>query len=47
VEDDNVSTQKSKIPRIAKSFSDEYIVYLMDDTTSTIEEAYSSSDVDF
>jgi hypothetical protein len=44
VEDDNVSTRKSKRPRIAKSFGDDYIVYLVDDTSSTIEEAYSSSD---
>jgi hypothetical protein len=47
VEDDNVSTQKSKIPRIAKSFGDDYIVYLVDYTPSTIEEAYSSPDADF
>jgi hypothetical protein len=47
VEDDNVSTRKSKRPRIAKSFGDDYIVYLVDDTPSTIEEAYSSLDVDF
>jgi hypothetical protein len=47
VEDDNVSTRKSKRPRTAKSFGDDYIVYLVDDTPSTIEEAYSSSDADF
>jgi hypothetical protein len=47
VEDDNVSTRKSKAPRIAKSFGDDYIVYLVDDTPSTIEEAYSSPDADF
>jgi hypothetical protein len=47
VEDDNVSTRKSKRPRIAKFFSDDYIVYLVDDTPSTIEEAYSSPDADF
>jgi hypothetical protein len=47
VEDDNVSTQKSKRPRIAKSFGDDNIVYLVDDTPSTIEEAYSSPDADF
>jgi hypothetical protein len=47
VEDDNVSTRKSKRPRIAKSFGDDYIVYLVDDTPSTIEEAYSSPDPDF
>jgi hypothetical protein len=47
VQDDNVSTLKSKRPRIAKSFGDDYIVYLVDDTPSTIEEAYSSPDADF
>jgi hypothetical protein len=47
VEDDNVSTRKSKRPRIAKSFGDDYIVYLVDDTPSTIGEAYSSPDADF
>jgi hypothetical protein len=47
VEDDNVSTRKSKRPRIAKSFGDDYIVYLVDDTPSTIEEAHSSADADF
>jgi hypothetical protein len=47
MEDDNVSTRKSKRPRISKSFGDDYIVYLVDDTPSTIEEAYSSPDVDF
>jgi hypothetical protein len=47
VEDDNVLARKSKIPRIAKSFGDDYIVYLVDDTPSTIEEAYSSPDADF
>jgi hypothetical protein len=47
VKDDNVSTRKSKRPRTAKSFGDDYIVYLVDDTPSTIEEAYSSPDADF
>jgi hypothetical protein len=47
VEDDNVSTQKSKRSRIVKSFGDDYIVYLVDDTPSTIEEAYSSHDANF
>jgi hypothetical protein len=44
MEYDNVSTRKSKRPRIAKSFVDDYIIYLVDDTPSTIEEAYSSPD---
>jgi hypothetical protein len=47
VEDDNVSTRKSKRPRIAKSFGDDYTVYLVDDTPNTIEEAYSSPGADF
>jgi hypothetical protein len=47
VEDDNVSTRKSKRPRIAKSFGDDHIVYLVDDTPSAIEEAYSSPDANF
>jgi hypothetical protein len=47
IEYDNVSTRKSKRTRIAKSFGDDYIVYLVDDTPSTIEEAYSSPDADF
>jgi hypothetical protein len=47
IEDDNVATQKSKRPRTAKSFGDDYILYLVDDTPSTTEEAYSSPDADF
>jgi hypothetical protein len=47
VEDDNVSTRKSKRTRIVNSFGDNYIVYLVDDTPSIIEEAYSSPDADF
>ena len=40
-EDDIVVTRKSKRKRTAKSFGDDYIVYLVDDTPRTIEEAYS------
>jgi hypothetical protein len=47
VEDDNLTTQKSKTPRTTKSFGDDYIVYLVDDTLSTIEEAYSCPYADF
>jgi hypothetical protein len=47
MEDGNVTTRKSKRPRTAKSFGDDYIVYLMDYTPSTIEEAYSSTNADF
>nr|ABA98004.1 retrotransposon protein, putative, Ty1-copia subclass [Oryza sativa Japonica Group] len=40
-------TRKSKRQRVAKSFGDDYIVYLVDDTPRTIEEAYSSPDADY
>ena len=45
-EDDIVVTRKSKRQRTAKSFGDDYIVYLVDDIPRTIEEAYSSPDAD-
>ena len=45
-EDDTIVTKKSKRYRTAKSFGDDYIVYLVDDTPATIEEAYSSPDAD-
>ena len=45
-EDDIVVTQKSKRQRMAKSFGDDQIVYLMDDIPRTIEETYSSPDAD-
>jgi hypothetical protein len=41
-DDDNIAPRKSTRQRIAKSFSEDYIVYLVDDTPRTIEEAYSS-----
>jgi hypothetical protein len=43
-EDNGIVTRKSKRRRVAKSFGDDYIIYLVDDTPKTIEEAYSSSD---
>ena len=43
-EDDIVVTQKRMRQRTAKSFGDDYIVYLVDDIPRTIEEAYSSPD---
>ena len=43
-EDNNILTQKSKRWRTAKSFGEDYIIYLMDDTSKTIEETYSSLD---
>nr|ABA98341.2 retrotransposon protein, putative, Ty1-copia subclass [Oryza sativa Japonica Group] len=46
-EDTIVDTRKSKTQRVAKSFGDDYIVYLVDDTPRTIEEAYSSPDTNY
>jgi len=43
-EDDNVVTRTSKRQRKVKSFGDDYIVYLVDDTPTTIKEAFSSPD---
>jgi hypothetical protein len=45
-EDDIVVTRKSKRQRIAKSFENNYIMYLVDDTPMTIEHAYSSPNGD-
>jgi hypothetical protein len=46
-EDNNEAPRKSKRQRTAKSFGDDFIVYLVDDTPRTIEEAYSSPDADY
>jgi hypothetical protein len=45
-ENDIVITRKSKRQRVEKLFGDDYIVYLVDNTPTTIEEAFSSPDVD-
>ena len=45
-EDDTIVTRKSKRQRTVKSFGGDYIVYLVDDTPTTIEEAYFSPDAD-
>lgn len=39
-EDSTAVTRKSKRQNITKSFGDDYIIYLMDDTLRTIEEVY-------
>ena len=46
-EDDNEAPIRSKRQRTAKSFGDDFIVYLVDDTPSTISEAYASLDADY
>ena len=45
-EDNNIVTQKSKRQRTAKSFGEDYIIYLVDDTPKIIKEAYLSLDAD-
>ena len=46
-EDNNETLRKSKRQMTAKSFGDDFIVYLVNDTPRTIEETYSSLDADF
>jgi hypothetical protein len=45
-EDDTIVTRKSKKQRVAKSFGNDFIVYLVEDTPTSISEAYSSPDAD-
>jgi len=45
-EDNNTVTRKSKRQRIAKSFGEDFIIYLAENTPTTIAEAYSSIDAD-
>ncbi|KAK1695597.1 hypothetical protein QYE76_012294 [Lolium multiflorum] len=45
-EDDNEAPTRSKRQRIAKSFGNDFIVYLVDDTPTTISEALASPDAD-
>ena len=47
VEDDNEIPIRSKRQRTAKSFGDDFIVYLVDDTPRSISEAYASPDADY
>jgi hypothetical protein len=47
VENDDEAPKRSKRQRTAKSFGEDFIVYLVDDTPSSISEAYASSDADY
>ena len=47
VEENNEAPTRSKRQRIAKSFGDVFLVYLIDDTPSSISEAYASEDADY
>ncbi|KAK1695256.1 hypothetical protein QYE76_011953 [Lolium multiflorum] len=44
--DDNEAPKWSKRRRIEKSFGDDFILYLVDDTPTSIAEAYASQDAD-
>jgi hypothetical protein len=44
--DDNEAPSRSKRRRTAKSFGDDFIVYLVDDTPTSTAEAYASLDAD-
>ncbi|KAK1643805.1 hypothetical protein QYE76_061610 [Lolium multiflorum] len=46
-EDDNEAPTRSKRQRNAKSFGNDFIVYLVDDTPTTISEALASPDADY
>jgi hypothetical protein len=43
---DSEAPRRSKRPRTAKSFGDDFTIYLMDDTPKTIIEAFASPDAD-
>src|SRR5207244_2844593 len=47
VEDDNEAPRRIQRQRIAKSFGDDFFVNLVDDTPSSISEAYASPDADY
>ena len=44
--DDNEVPVRNKRRRVAKSFDNDFIVYLVDDTSTSIAEAYASRDAD-
>jgi hypothetical protein len=43
---DSEAPRRSKRPMIAKSFGDDFTIYLMDDTPKTIVDAFTSPDAD-
>ena len=44
--DDSEAPRRSKRQKVAKSFGDDFTVYLVDDTPTTIAEAYAYIDAD-
>ena len=47
MEENNEVPTRSKRQRIAKSFGDDFLVYLIDDTHNSISEDYASEDADY
>jgi hypothetical protein len=47
VKDNNEAPTRSKRQRTAKSFGNDFIIYLVDDTPSSISEVYASQDADY
>jgi hypothetical protein len=47
VEDNNEAPTRNKRQRTTKSFGDDFIVYLVDDTPTSISKAYASQDADY
>jgi hypothetical protein len=47
MDDNNEAPTRSKRWRTAKSFGNDSIVYLVDDTPTSISEAYASQDADY
>jgi hypothetical protein len=43
---DSEAPRRSKRPRTAKSFGDDFIIYLMDDTPKIIVDAFTSPNAD-
>jgi hypothetical protein len=43
---DSEAPRRSKRPRTAKSFSDDFTIYLVDDTPKTIVDVFASPDAD-
>jgi hypothetical protein len=43
---DSEAPRRSKRPRIAKSFGDDFTIYLVDDTPKIIVQAFASPDAD-
>jgi hypothetical protein len=47
VEDDNEATKTSKRQRTVNYFGNDFIFYLVDDTLTSLSEAYASSNADY